>query len=131
MTGRELSNEIALISGQGPSPQTAANCPLYTDMTPGTLSVQDQVLGSGCVYPRQTLTLTDQLTGDGKTWKAYVEDIGNGGADQPVTCRHPMLGAADANQIPGLGDAYVTWRNPFVYFHSLIDNDLPEQRCRP
>ena len=33
-----------------------------------------------------------------------------------------MLGGADAEQTPGPEDAYVTWRDPFVYFHSLIDN---------
>jgi hypothetical protein len=30
-------------------------------------------------------------------------------------------GAADANQVPLPGNPYETWRNPFVYFHSLID----------
>jgi hypothetical protein len=121
VTGGELANEIALLSGQGPNPQTAANCPTYTDVTPGTAGSQGQVNGSGCVYPRTTLTLADQLTADGRTWKSYVEDIGNGGAGQPPTCRHPPLGAADPKQAPAQGDAYVTWRNPLVYFHSLID----------
>ncbi len=50
-TGGELANEIALISGQGPTPQTAASCPLYTDIAPGTIGAQGQALGSGCVYP--------------------------------------------------------------------------------
>jgi hypothetical protein len=117
-----LANGIALISGQGPNPQTAANCPQYTDMSPGTVGTQDQVSGSGCVYPQKTQTLGDQLTADGRAWKAYVEDIGNGPAGQPKTCRHPTLGSADPYQAPRPGDAYVTWRNPFVYFHGLIDN---------
>jgi hypothetical protein len=122
VAGGELANEIALISGQGPTPQTAANCPLYTDITPGNLGAQGQVLGSGCVYPRQALTLADQLTADGRTWKAYVEGIPNGGPGQPTTCRHPALGSADAGQAPSPETAYVTWRNPFVYFHTVIDN---------
>jgi hypothetical protein len=118
----ELANEIALISGQGPTPQTAANCPLYADLAPGTLAAQGQLLGSGCVYPRQALTLGDQLTADGRAWKAYVEGIGNGGATQPKTCRHPALGSADPYSSPSPPDPYVTWRDPFVYFHSVIDN---------
>jgi hypothetical protein len=122
VTGGELANEIALISGQGPTPQTASNCPLYTDITPGNLGAQGQVLGSGCVYPRQALTLADQLTADGRTWKAYVEGIPNGGPGQPTTCRHPALGSADAGQAPSPETAYVTWRDPFVYFHTAIDN---------
>jgi hypothetical protein len=122
VTGGELASEIALISGQGPTPQTAANCPLYTDIAPGTLGALGQVLGSGCVYPSQTLTLGDQLTADGRTWNAYVEGIGNGGPGEPTTCRHPTLGSADADQTPSPEDAYVTWRDPFVYFHSVIDS---------
>jgi hypothetical protein len=117
----ELANAIGLISGQGPTAQTAANCPLYTDITPGTVGAQGQILGSGCVYPRQTLTLADQLTADGRAWKAYVE---NGGANlgQPTTCRHPTLGSADNPQTPSSEAAYPTWRDPFVYFHNVIDN---------
>ena len=122
VTGGELANEIALISGQGPTPQTAANCPLYTDITPGTVGELGQVLGSGCVYPSSTLTVGDQLTAAGKTWKAYVEGIGGGAPGQPATCAHPTLGSADANQTPTTEDPYVTWRDPFVYFHSVIDS---------
>jgi len=122
VSGGELANEIALISGQGPTPQTAANCPLYTDVTPGTTGAQGQALGSGCVYPSQTLTLADQLTDAGRTWKAYVEGIGDGGPGQPTSCPHPALGGADANQAPSPEEPYVTWRDPFVYFHSVIDS---------
>jgi phosphatidylinositol-3-phosphatase len=119
--GGELANGVALLSGQGPTPQTAADCPLYADLAPGTMGAAGQVLGSGCVYPRQTLTLAGQLSDEGKTWRAYVEGIEAGGAGQPASCRHPTLGTADPNNAPAPGDAYVTWRNPFVYFHSLID----------
>ena len=119
-TAGELANEIALVSGQGPTLQTAANCPLFTEITPGTVGALGQVLGGGCVYPKQTLTVGDQLTTAGKTWKAYVEDIGNGGAGQPTTCRHPALNSSDANQSPSPEDPYVTWRDPFVYFDGVI-----------
>ena len=121
-TGGELANEIALISGQGPTPQTAANCPLYSDITPGTVGELGQVLGTGCVYPQPTLTLGDQLAAGGKTWKAYVEGIGGGAPGQPPTCAHPTLGSADPDQTPTAEDPYVTWRDPFVYFHSVIDS---------
>jgi phosphatidylinositol-3-phosphatase len=122
VAGGELANEIALISGQGPTAQTAANCPLYTDITPGTIGAQGQVLGSGCVYPRQALTLADQITANGGAWKAYVENIATGGPGQPATCRHPTLGSADTGQTPNSEHAYPTWRDPFVYFHTVIDN---------
>jgi hypothetical protein len=121
VSGGELANEIALISGQGPSVQTAEDCPLYTDIAPGTVGPVGQVLGSGCVYPSQTDTLAEQLTTDGLTWKAYVEGIGEG-PTQPTTCPHPALGAADGNHVPTAGEPYVTWRDPFVYFESVTGN---------
>jgi hypothetical protein len=121
VAGGELANAIALISGQGPTPQTASDCPQYTDLAPGTTGAEGQVLGSGCVYPRQTLTLANQLADAGKTWKAYVEGVEAGGPGQPTSCRHPALGASDPSNAPSPADAYVTWRNPFAYFHSLID----------
>lgn len=119
VSGGELANAIALISGQGPTPQTAGDCPQYTSLTPGTLGAEGQALGSGCVYPASTLTLADQLTAAGKTWKAYVEGIEAGAPALPASCRHPTLGASDPSNAPTAGDAYVTWRNPFVYFSSL------------
>jgi phosphoesterase family protein len=122
VAGGELANEIALISGQGPTPQTSTDCPQYADVTPGTVGAQGQVLGNGCVYPRQSLTLADQLADGGRTWKAYIEGIGNSGPGQPTNCPHPTLGTADQNQTPNPQDHYVTWRDPFVYFHSVIDN---------
>jgi hypothetical protein len=71
------------------------------------------------VYPRTIRTVADQLTAKGDTWKAYIEGVDSGPSGQPTACRHPTLGAADADQAPRPGDPYVTWRNPFVYFRSL------------
>lgn len=96
----ELANEIALISGQGPTPETVANCPNYADVLPGTESAEGQVEGNGCVYPATTKTLPDQLTEAGLKWKAYVEQEGEEAAGQPADCR--------------------SWRNPFAYFHSIL-----------
>ncbi len=118
-----LANEVALLSGQGPTPQTAANCPEYTAIAPATAGAEEQVEGSGCVYPSTTQTLPGQLTAAHLTWKAYVEDIGNGEtAGQPVSCRHPTLGSPDPSTAPLPGDAYETWRNPFVYFSALTES---------
>jgi hypothetical protein len=122
-TQGELANGIALVSGQGPTAQTQANCPHYADVVPGTASDTDgQATGDGCVYPAAVKTLGDQLKADGKTWKAYAEDEGNGPVGEAMTCRHPMPGTADTEMVARPGDAYVTWRNPFVYFHSILDD---------
>jgi hypothetical protein len=121
VTGGELANQIALVSGQGPTPQTAVNCPLYTDITPAAVGSQEQILGTGCVYPRQALSLGDQLTANGQTWKAYIEGAG-GAPGEASACTHPTLGGADANQTPTAANPAVTWRDPFLYFHSVIDS---------
>jgi hypothetical protein len=50
---------------------------------------------------------------------------GAGAPSQPAaagaSCRHPEPGAADPNHAATPGDPYLTFRNPFVYFHSLLD----------
>jgi hypothetical protein len=122
VAGGELANGVGLISGQGPTMQTAANCPLYADVTPGSIGAQGQVLGSGCVYPRQALTVGDQLIADGKVWTAYVEGAPGTGQARAASCIHPALGGADPKQAPTAADPSVTWRDPFLYFHSVIDN---------
>jgi hypothetical protein len=122
VTKGQLANQIALLSGQGPTPETAANCPNYGDVAPGTESAEGQVEGNGCAYPATTKTLPGQLAEAKLKWKAYVEGIEDGAATgQPATCRHPALGTPDPNQATTPEDPYVTWRNPFVYFHSIVD----------
>jgi phosphatidylinositol-3-phosphatase len=122
VTTGDLANEIALLSGQGPNPATAANCPEYQDFATPTLSATGQAEGEGCVYPAETETLPGQLVAAKKTWKAYIGGIGNGQAGEPTTCRHSGLGEADPAQGPRPADPYETWRNPFVYFHSVVDS---------
>jgi len=98
VTKGDLANQIALISGQGPTAETALDCPSYTDVVPGTLAATGQVEGSGCAYPAATPTLPGQLAEKKLSWKAYVED--------PVASCTPAPGS----------------RNPLVYFHSLLDS---------
>lgn len=119
----QLANEIALISGQGPTAETAANCATYADIAPATVGAHQQVAGHGCVYPRATQTLAGQLSAKHHTWRAYVQGMGEG-PGQPSVCGHPALGAPDptAAAQPPAGQTYATFRNPFVYFHSVIDS---------
>ncbi len=121
VTSGDLANEVALLSGQGPNPATVANCPEYGDFATPTLNATGQAEGEGCVYPAETETLPGQLVAAKKTWKAYIGGIGNGQAGEPTACRHPGLGEADSAQVPRPADPYETWRNPFVYFHSIVD----------
>lgn len=117
---QQLSNGIALLSGQGPTAATAANCPTYTDLVPASAGGEGQALGEGCVYPATTPTLPGQLEVKHQTWRAYVQGIGEAGGS--AACAHPVLGQPDpASATPPPAQAYATFRNPFVYFHSLID----------
>ncbi|HET7120102.1 MAG TPA: alkaline phosphatase family protein [Solirubrobacterales bacterium] len=123
VTGGELANQIALLSGQGPTPETTAGCPTFADVLPATESAAGQVEGNGCVYPATTKTLPGQLTEKDLSWRAYVEGIEAGAATgQATSCRHPLLGTPDPSHVATAADPYLTWRNPFVYFHAIVDS---------
>lgn len=104
-----LANEIAMVSGQGPTPGTQADCPEYVDLAPGTESLEGQVEGDGCLYPTTTKTLPGQLAEDGLTWRAYIDSESAPEGEQPP-----------AEPSPG---CYVDRRNPFAYFRSIVDGE--------
>jgi hypothetical protein len=134
VTHLSLGNYIALVSGQGSNPQTQSDCQLFTDFVGGVIGPDGQALGQGCVYPQSVKTVADQLTASGRTWKGYMEDMGNAAPAQPATCRHPAINSQDKTQSAKPGDQYAARHNPFVYFHSIIDtpgcaaNDVPLDR---
>jgi hypothetical protein len=128
VTSGVLANEIALLSGQGPTPETAANCPDYTAIVPGNVSVfAEQVEGDGCVYGEEVKSLPTQLSEKEVTWRAYVQDMEDGGAiGQPWRCRKPTFGGPDPTA-PTVGDQYASWRNPVVYFAAITAGDECEK----
>jgi hypothetical protein len=68
-------------------------------------------------------TLANQLDNAGLTWKGYQEDMGNDVArDGSVTCSHPAIGSSDPTTSAAATDGFTTRHDPFVYFHSIIDN---------
>ncbi len=151
-----LDNYISQVSGQAPNPATQADCAgngsAFVDMVPGTAAPDPatepgQVVGQGCVYPASVPTIASQL--DAKyppnpathlaAWRAYEQDMGDtpardGGTVDPTggtDCGHPALGGPAA-QVATATDQYATRHNPFVWFHSVIDdtaecaaNDVP------
>jgi hypothetical protein len=126
----DLPNYIAMISGQPPNAQTAADCTTYAEFIAPKPDAAGRLEAPGCVYPVNVLTLGDQLTSTRRQWRAYVEDLAAG--PKPVqSCRHPSSNQADESQHGRPGDGYAARHNPFVYFHSLLDlgdcasNDLP------
>ncbi|MDX6582520.1 MAG: phosphatidylinositol-3-phosphatase [Solirubrobacterales bacterium] len=119
-----LGNYITMISGQSENPTTQSDCGAgFVDVTPGTIAADGQAVGSGCVYPANVSTVADQLEKADLTWRAYMEDMGDDPArDGGTNCAHPAIGANDVSHTASPTDQYATRHNPFVYFHSIIDD---------
>ena len=115
VAGSPLANEIALVSGQGPTVETATDCPKFTRINHASKGPRGQVIGIGCDYPTSTKTLAGELTSASDTWKAYVQGVP---ANAKSACRVPGAGSKEP-QTAGSRNAYVAWRNPFLYFRSL------------
>jgi phosphatidylinositol-3-phosphatase len=115
-------NYIAMISGQAPSVSNQSDCQIYSDLEPGTMASYGQAVGSGCVYPSWVPTIASQLTTAGYTWRDYNEDMGADPARESSVCGHPGLNSRDNTQTAEASDMYATRHNPFVYFHSIIDD---------
>jgi hypothetical protein len=127
----------------------------FTDVLPGTdadpTQFPGQVVGDGCVFPAPSsaghgvLTIGDQLDalapdhGNDNSqhalrWRSYAEDMGNDpsrdyGTPDPsggTTCAHAPIGGVDHSNSAAANDQYATRHNPFVYFHSVIDD---QARC--
>jgi phosphatidylinositol-3-phosphatase len=115
-------NYIALVSGQPPNPANQADCQLYDNLIAPSEEADGVEAGIGCVYPANVANIGTQLTAAGMTWKAYEQDMGNDPSRESAACGHPELESKDETQDAVEGDGYATRHDPFVYFHSVIDN---------
>ncbi len=114
-------NYISLVSGQPPNAQNQADCPWFDNFT-GALMLETGVeAGTGCVYPAEVSTIGTQLSAAKRSWKAYMGDMGNDPNRETAACGHPSLESTDGTQKAETGDGYATRHDPFVYFHSVID----------
>jgi phosphatidylinositol-3-phosphatase len=77
--------------------------------------------GTGCVYPAEVPTIGNQLSAAKRSWKAYMEDMGNDPNREAAACGHPALETTDETQKAEAGDGYASRHDPLVYFHSVID----------
>ncbi len=120
-----LSNDnyIALVSGQAPNPLNQADCGHFADFpATATVAADGQISESGCVFPAAVRTVADQLDSAHLSWKGYMQDMGNDPSREAAVCAHPPVGAPDPTQHAVAGDGYATRHDPFVYFHSIIDD---------
>ncbi|HVW77508.1 MAG TPA: alkaline phosphatase family protein [Alloacidobacterium sp.] len=134
-----LDNYISMISGQAPTPDTDNDClpgftgtiGNYNNVKQTGVAPQGQVIATGgCIYAKNVPTLPKQLEAAGLSWRGYMGDMGNDPARESATCGHPAIGVGTDNtnsaEAPSaavpLGDAYATRHDPFMYFHSIIDD---------
>ncbi|HUB84697.1 MAG TPA: alkaline phosphatase family protein, partial [Rhizomicrobium sp.] len=123
-----LDNYIAMISGQPPNEDTQRDCPVFAEfaLTSPVLDSQGRALGHGCVYPAMVKTLPDQLEAKGLSWRGYMEDMGKDPTREAATCAHSPVGAKETLNHATKTDQYAGKHDPFVYFHTIIDN---QARC--
>jgi phosphatidylinositol-3-phosphatase len=122
-TGHESNdNYISIVSGQPPNPENQADCQIFDDFTGAQLLSNGVESGVGCVYPSDVQNIGTQLSAAGLSWKAYEEDMGNDPNRETAACGHPALNSQDQTQSAEAGDGYATRHDPFVYFHSVIDD---------
>src|SRR5947209_20039594 len=96
-------NYIGMVSGQPPTSDSKDDCPDPMNTQPATADANGVAPGNGCVYPPNYLTIGDQLTAHGLTWKAYAQNIPS-----------PCFPGHDA---PG---SYERKHNPFPLFQSDV-----------
>ena len=122
-TGHESNdNYTSIVSGQPPNVQNQADCQVFDSFLGlGTIGAGLQT-GTGCVYPSSIQNIGTQLTATGRSWKAYEQDMGNDPNRETAACGHPAINTKDGTQSAEAGDGYATRHDPFVYFHSVIDN---------
>lgn len=116
-----LDNYIAMISGIAPDSDTQLDCGRFTEFVETGVAPDGQPIGHGCVYPNHVETIANQLTATRRTWRAYMEDMGNDPNREPATCGHVPIGASDTTQLATPKDQYAAKHDPFVYFHAIID----------
>ncbi|MGA8742855.1 MAG: alkaline phosphatase family protein [Terracidiphilus sp.] len=138
-----LDNYISMMSGQSPTPDTDNDCLPGFSGTVGNYNNVEQtgttpdgqvIANGGCIYGKEVRTLPNQLDEAGLTWKGYMGDMGNDPTRETAACGHPVIGVGTDNtndaEAPSaavpLGDAYATRHDPFMYFHSIIDD---QRRC--
>src|ERR1700732_950636 len=114
-------NYISMVSGQPPNAQNQGDCPAFDNLTGAAMLSNGVETGTGCVYPADVPNIGTQLTARSLTWKAYQEDMGNAPNREAAACGHPNVGSTDETQKATAGDGYATRHDPFVYFHSVID----------
>jgi phosphatidylinositol-3-phosphatase len=117
-----LPNYLAMIAGVSPTLATQADCPIYQNFLMIGTAPDGQPIGQGCIYPASVPTVANQLEASGRSWKGYMEDMGNDPLRESATCGHVLIGAPDLTTTATPTDQYAQRHDPFVYFHAILDS---------
>jgi phosphatidylinositol-3-phosphatase len=115
-------NYIAMISGQPPNVSNETDCGTFSNFATTSRSSYGAQDGDGCVYPADIDTIAGQLAAKGLSWRDFNQSMGNTPSREAAECGHPAVGSTDNTESETAQDAYATRHDPFVYFHSIIDN---------
>ncbi len=96
---------------------------LADEMTAAGLTWKAYVQGmeSGQATPTAAASAAAPATARPAATSPADPAAGSPAASAGASCRHPEPGTPDPDQTPSPGAPYLTYRNPFVYFHSLLD----------
>ena len=112
-----------MISGQAPNTENQADCQNFDDLAAGN----DRLLRPGggrrlrLSRERSERSVTS-CSAAGHTWRDYNESMGATPSREASECGHPGVNMVDNTQKATAADQYATRHNPFVYFHSIIDD---------
>ena len=96
---------------------------MFSNFEPGTIGrIRPGRRARAACTPPTCKTIADQLDGAGLTWRDYDQSMGADPTREPVECAHPGVNRPDHTQSATATDQYATRHNPFVYFHSIIDD---------
>jgi hypothetical protein len=136
-------NYVAMASGQGPNLETKGDCDDPTTLGGGSpdpaqgawhfdadgQAVDDSGAATiGCTYPAAVKSIGDQLTANGNSWKAYMENM-DAQPGKPNYCSNPFATqGTDVKRVDAQNPTnpdYKDKHNPWAYFHSTFDNHTP------
>ncbi|MEY2570285.1 MAG: phosphatidylinositol-3-phosphatase [Acidimicrobiaceae bacterium] len=98
-----LGNYLTMISGLPTTVLSQLDCPA----APWNL----------CTSSANVPTIANQLDAAGLSWRGYMEDMA-------TPCEHPGVGLTDSDgtQSATAASQYANRHDPFIYFHSIIDD---------
>ncbi|HXC23757.1 MAG TPA: hypothetical protein VNU28_04155 [Solirubrobacteraceae bacterium] len=128
---KTLANELAAgsltwkayvqdMDQDAPTPAAGATSTAGTASGTGTTPNADVQTSAGATPSAGSPTDTATTPASGSPGGTGTTPTAGTQGTAGVSCRRPELGAADLNHTPVPGDPYLTYRNPFVYFDSLL-----------